>query len=916
MEQNQLFFSAGIKANTQDFISEEEKKKLFFVSDFIKKAVSKEPTILTNNDIHKSYKKEDFVSNAVPNDISTIDELISHLKKVRQKEMVRIAVRDILFKADLIETMRDLSFLAEAIVDETLKFFYEKEAEKFGIPLSDGEKQNIVVLGFGKIGGFELNFSSDIDLIFAYPKSGYTNSETKSITNERFFINVIRNFLQVFESRKEEGIIFRVDLRLRPYGENGPLVMNFNAIEDYYQTQGREWERYALIKARPIAGDIKKGEELLKSLKPFIYRKYLDYTVFESLREMKKKIENHIKKDVLKNNIKLGKGGIREIEFFGQIFQLLRGGLIEQLQEKNILKLLGHLKEKKIINREEEKELRLAYIFLRYVENRLQQFNDEQTHDIPTQQEKIEKIAFALNFETTDTFLSNLKNHRDNVHNHFSSLLKIETDKEEEQTSEEEELWLNLNNNETFDSFFKSSNLEDFEKISKLLVDFKKSIRSLPLITQSLFDKLIPVLIKKAKDSDKPDISIFRTLEFINTIKRKTAYISLLIENPQAIDVLISLSSESSWAINFLCKNPLLLDEFLDVRNELPEKEEILKELDKINSYKKNDIEKYVDDLRIFKKIGVFRVALCDITNKLPLMKISDNLTYLAEALLEKVLEISYLELKKKYGLPKKNEFIIVAYGKLGGIELGYNSDLDIVFLYDTNDSQTDGKNSIENTLFFSRLAQKITHILTIKTSADILYEVDLRLRPGGNKGTVVSSISSFEEYQKKSAWTFEHQAIIRARVVAGSPRLKKKFEQIRDEIIRGTDKTNLKDDVIKMSHSIKKEHLKNAKDFFDLKYSDGGIVDIEFLIQYLVLKNAEKYLELTKWTDVIRIVETIIKCGLLSENDGDFLKNAYITYRSKAHRLSLKDRPRIVPLDEVRDISEKVITIWKKSFE
>ena len=914
----QQFEKAKEEKKVNSFLSAKEIKRLFFFSDFISKTAIKNPAVLKN--IEQKQTKEDFAKRISEEvlEVSTKLELTVLLKKIREKEMVRIAVRDILYKADLFETMEDLTFLAERLIDETLNFLYKEQAKKFGFPEAseDGEKQNIVVFGVGKIGAFELNFSSDVDLIFAYPKSGYTNKRTNSISNERFFLNIARDFLQIFEDKKQGGIIFRIDLRLRPYGENGALIMNFNAMEDYYQYQGREWERYALIKTRVIAGDKKKGDEFLKSIRPFIYRKYLDYGVFASLRQMKKGIENSLKQDALKDNIKLGRGGIREIEFFVQIFQLLRGGLILSLQERGVLKALKNLKKERIIQDREEKDLREAYIFLRYVENRLQQFEDKQTHSLPKSKERLLKLAESLKFKTIDAFFKELLKHTENVHKKFSSLLEIE---DEKQNIKETEFWETINEKEISYDFFKNSNFKDFEKIFNALISLKKSFKTLPLTSQKLLDSLIPILIKKTQKSKNPDTTFFRIIEFVKTIDRRTAYVSLLIENPRAIDSLISLSSESSWITNFLCKNPLLLDELLDERNALPELIDLEGELNRrINNIPEDDIEKLIDTLRIFKKTNVFRVASSDITKKYPLMRVSDHLSLIAEVLVRKVLDIAFVDIVKKYGKPNKyyeKGFIVVAYGKLGGIELGYNSDLDIVFLYDAKDGLTSGKKPIETSLFFARLGQKIINFLSVRTSAGVLYEIDLRLRPSGIKGTVVSKISTFYEYQKNSAWTFEHQALIRARVIAGDIRLKEKFKKIRKEILLKVDKIDLKENILKMAASIKKEHLKKEEGLFDLKYDNGGIVDIEFLVQYIVLRNAEKYEDLTIWTDNVRLLETIAKYNLLSKDDTEFLKIAYLTYRSEVHSLSLKEEFSKVSLEKAGDLHQKVISIWNTIF-
>ncbi|MEA1969042.1 MAG: bifunctional [glutamate--ammonia ligase]-adenylyl-L-tyrosine phosphorylase/[glutamate--ammonia-ligase] adenylyltransferase [Thermodesulfobacteriota bacterium] len=909
--------------------------KVLTFSEFISSSMSNYPEVLMDliesGDLVKSYSKDEYATKLDAQLFSVTDQ--TEMKKIlygtRLREMVRIAWQDLTEKADLQETLKDLSNLADACIDKAFMFLYDKLCSTQGTPLDkNGTRQKIIVLGMGKLGARELNFSSDIDLIFACPSGETWENSEKSITNEEFFTKLCRNFLRVFDSSMTDLNLFRVDMRLRPFGTSGPLVMSCSAMEDYYQCQGREWERYALIKARPVAGDIEKGHSLLKALNPFIYRRYFDYGTFDSFRDMKKRISFQIKDKRLKNNIKLGTGGIREIEFFCQIFQLVRGGVEPEFQEPSLLKILNLLAERSCIDQNTKEELKRAYVFLRRVEHRLQEYADLQTHDLPEKACPRQRVAISMGFDTWNAFFKALAFHRKKVHEHFNHLLLSEQEDQDQESDDFKYLWAHLNDPQAGDAVQTISGFKNPEKIIQLLKTLAEhpNTKKLPGSGEKRLDKLVPMIVRKAGETGIPETVLSRFVDLIITIERRTCYISLLLENPGVLDTLAVLAEKSHWIISFLSQHPALLDELVDPKTlyKPPGKDELEQNLNmRMLHIPCEDFEFQLEELCLFKQVNTLRLVAADIIQNYPLMKVSDHLTYIAEIILNKVIEISWNHITAKYGSPVKEKaynqlscgFAAIAYGKLGGIELGYKSDLDLVFIHTGNSGETwGGKKSIEKKRFYTLLCQRIINALTIHTSAGTLYEADMRLRPSGKAGAIVSHIDAFKEYTAKQAWTWEHQAIIRARPVCGDKKLQKNFDKIRKEVLLCRREPQfLKQAVRDMRERLREEHGKYLKNFFDLKQEKGGIVDIEFLVQYLVLKHSHDHPVLAVWTDNVRLLETLAAQGILSHNDSETLKNAYLTMRESLHRLSLQDEKQTVPLEFFAETKEKVVLIYKK---
>ncbi len=907
-------------------------------SDFVSQSCLRYPRLLQDlvqsGDLFRRYLRQEYdakIQNCLPDELdeTTMERCLRYF---RQREMVRIAWRDLAGWADLQETMDCLSFLADSCIKCVETVLYDRFCRDYGTPVNtQGIPQRLVVLAMGKLGAGELNFSSDIDLIFAYPDPGATVNGPAEMSNEAFFALLCRRLIAVLSRTTSEGFVFRVDCNLRPFGENGPLVMSFDNMEDYYVRQGREWERYAWIKARAAAGDLDAGHRLILSLKPFVFRRYLDFGVFDALREMKLKISLEVSRKSMAGNIKLGPGGIREIEFFGQIFQLTRGGVNPELQNRSILKVLGLLVEKQIISPQVHEHLLQAYYFLRRTEHRLQEFSDQQTHQIPTDSEGCQRLGAAMGFSDGAAFIQELSRQMARVHKHFNTLLETPQSSPIAGSDTPVEsvlngVWLAPSDREQDRRTLQNLGFQHPDTVLDLLGNLRvdSATRALSREGRQRLDRLIPFLLKEILPLDHPDLALSRIMDILKAIERRTSYLALLLENPHARIHLVKLAHASPMIATLLSRHPALLDELLDTRTLYtpPERAELGAEIaEKMRLVPSRDLEYQIEQLCIFKQVNVLRVAAADVTGALPLMRTSDHLTEIAETVLNQVLELCWNHLVSKHGTPASSldgiacnrGFAVIAYGKLGGIELGYGSDLDLVFLHAGDPGETDGSFPIDNSQFYSRLGQRVIHMLTARTPAGTLYEVDMRLRPSGSSGVLVSHADAFEQYQTEKAWTWEHQALVRSRPIGGDIRVCDCFDGIRRKVLsQARQPEHLRREVSQMRERLRREHAGKDLQRFDIKQDIGGIVDIEFLVQYLVLSKSHEHAALLQWTDNVRLLQTLIETGILADYQAHFLKEAYLTYRAAVHRLSLEEKPAIVSESRFRAFREKVATLWK----
>lgn len=869
--------------------------------------------------------------------------LLRELRLFRRREMARIVWRDLMRWCPMQETTRTTSLLAEACIDGALDWLYADACRQWGTPygvLEEGTPpvpQRLVVIGMGKLGAYELNVSSDIDLIFAFPAKGETQGGPRPLENQTFFTRLGQRLILALDKITADGFVFRVDMRLRPYGDSGALALSFAAMETYYQDQGRDWERYAMIKAWTAGGDREAGARLMKALRPFVYRRYIDFSAIEALRGMKDMIAREVRRRGLEQDIKLGSGGIREVEFVVQAFQLIRGGRNARLQERNLLKVLRVLAEEQLMPEQDAEELSEAYIFLRNVEHALQGLADQQTQTLPSDPLTQARIALSMGFADWGSFMETLEHHRQRVRQHFSEVVAppdAEEDSPGEQDAAWSELWLGTLEPEEELSWLAENGFEEPERVASMLHALRESRRIRMLQTQGRerLDAFMPLLLQQVAEHGGQVETLQRLLRLVEAVARRTAYLVLLQENPHAFRELIRLCADSPWIAEELAQTPLLLDELLHAKslyrplplNEL--KDELRQQMLRVPP---DDPELQMDVLRQFKKANVLRVAASELRGTLPIMKVSDSLTWIAEAILEKVLELAWDSLVAKHGAPSHEgddsagmNFAIVSYGKLAGLELGHGSDLDLVFLHGGSPTlQTQGERPIDNGVFYTRLGQRIIHLLMTHTTAGQLYDVDLRLRPSGNSGLLVTSLKAFEQYQAQDAWTWEHQALVRARVVAGSAKVGDEFERIRREVLsQARDRKALQKEVREMRGKMRATQVGGyeggATDSFRIKHDAGGMVDIEFMVQYGVLGWAHEHPRLMDWPDNIRILEEMGAAGVMAPEIAERLIEIYKAYRSRVHLLSLQKLPDVVGADEFTVERAQVQEWWHRFME
>jgi glutamate-ammonia-ligase adenylyltransferase len=903
-------------------------------SEFVARAFISQPALLSelfaSNDLLCAYRAHELDQRLARALDGVADEadLKQRLRTFRRREAVRIGFRDLAGFADLSEVMETMSALADACIAQALQHLLGWAKQKYGTPTdASGNESRFVVLGMGKLGGEELNFSSDVDLIFAYSEEGEVRGP-REVSNHQFFIQLGQALINTLADITSDGFVFRVDMRLRPNGASGPLALCFDAIEQYYQMHGRDWERYALIKARVVGGDTAAGGELLTRLKPFVFRRYLDYGALNAIRDMKVLIEREMTRKGMHEHVKLGPGGIREIEFIGQALQLIRAGREPPLQCRSILGALERLAERDYLPLAARDELAAAYVFLRNVEHRLQMVNDQQTHVLPSDEVEQARLALSMNYADWPTFVVALTQHRDNVRRHFTDTFVVPVvDGVKEPTAHLAGVWLGTIDAETTLRLLHNSGYADAPAAVELLNGFRNSAPCQALTTdgRERLDRLIPQLILAAGSTAEPNTTLTRAVHVLESIGRRTTYFVMLAESPTALTQFVNLCAASEWIARWIARHPIVLDELLDPRTlyELPDREALAAELRmRMVSLPEEDVELQMEVLREFHHSHLLRVAAADIGPGLPPERVGRHLAHIADVVLDECLIAATRMLHARHGTPRCSGsdavpgFAVIGYGKLGSLELGYASDLDMIFLYEgCPDGATDGRRSMPNEEYFARLGQRVIHLLTTRTPTGVLYEVDMRLRPSGQSGTLVTSLEAFRDYQLQRAWTWEHQALVRARAIAGSAELKQAFADVRRDVLcRARDPDKLKRDVMEMRARMAVGHPV-AGDGFDLKHSRGGIVDIEFMVQYWALRWGPAHPALTRHTDNINILDALQAEGLIEARRAELLAGAYRRYLSMEHRLKLAERGSVTDPAALGELPAQVRQVWDETF-
>lgn len=916
-----------------DSLSPEQAAGLAF-SDFVLENLQQHPdwwqTMLDQPPQPDEWQHYSAWLNQALNAVDSEASLMRELRLFRRRMLVRVAWMQALQHATTEQSLQQLSVLAEVLISRARDWVYQDCCRDFGTPCNaDGDAQPLLILGMGKLGGGELNFSSDIDLIFAWPENGTTRGGRRELDNAQFFTRMGQRLIKVLDQPTMDGFVYRVDMRLRPFGDSGPLVMSFAALEDYYQEQGRDWERYAMVKARLMGDDHDRWSlELQQMLRPFVYRRYIDFSVIQSLRNMKGMISREVRRRGLKNNIKLGAGGIRETEFIVQVFQLIRGGRERSLQLRSLLPTLEAIKNLALLPAEQVDALRDAYLFLRRLENLLQSLGDEQTQTLPEDELHRARLAWAMDCVDWDALMTRLDDQMAAVRAIFDELIGEDTPDigDQRELAEFQVLWQDQLEDSELAPLVPQLSDDQRLTLHQTLEAFRQDInrRTIGPRGRQALDQLMPRLLSEVCPRDDAAVTLSRLTPLLIGVLTRSTYLELLTEYHGALRHLIRLCAASPMVASQLARHPLLLDELLDPATLYQPtatdayRDELRQYLLRIPT---EDEEQQLEAVRQFKQAQHLRIAAADIAGTLPVMKVSDHLTWLAEAIIESVVRQAWNMMVQRYGRPShlSNEhergFAVLGYGKLGGWELGYSSDLDLVFLHDCPaDAVTEGERSIDGRQFYLRLAQRIMHLFSTRTSSGILYEVDARLRPSGAAGMLVSTFEAFEEYQRSEAWTWEHQALVRARVVFGEATLGERFNVIRQAILslpRAADA--LQTEVREMREKMR-THLSNKhKGRWDIKADAGGITDIEFIAQYLVLRYAAEQPELTRWSDNVRIFELMAKYHKMPADEAQALTQSYVTLRDALHHRALQELPGHVEPEAYAAERQTVMNSWQR---
>jgi glutamate-ammonia-ligase adenylyltransferase len=836
------------------------------------------------------------------------DETALHqrLRQLRQRVWLIATARDLAGDADLAEVMATYTALAEVCIDAALDFHHAALAARHGEPRDEhGQPQQLVVVGMGKLGGGELNVSSDIDLIYLYPEEGDTAADAgatavKSITNHEFFIRLGRKLAAALSENTADGYVFRVDLRLRPWGESGPFAMGFAMLEDYLMAQGRPWERYAWIKARPLTGT--RHDDLTQIVRPFVFRKYLDFGAFASIRDLHVQIRREVARRDMAHNVKLGPGGIREIEFTAQVFQLIRGGQVIALQQRPTRTVLDALVKTGLMTSDAQQELAAAYDFLRRLEHRIQYLDDAQTQLLPDDAESQAMLAEAMDFPDYAALLAALDRHRNKVTRHFEQMFAApQTDQESHPLTA---VCCGTADAATTRALLENAGYDDPARVLATLDALRQHSARLPESTQLRLNALLPPALEVIGSQPAPLVTLERFASLMQSISRRATYLALLAEYPAALRQLVRLLAASPWAAQMITRQPQLLDELIAPQHlmSLPEWAQLSKQLhDELDAHP-GDTEAQMDALRRFKQVQTLRLLAQDVAGRLTLEALSDHLSYLADTLLAETLARCWAGLKTRHRDAPR--FAVIGYGKLGGKELGYASDLDLVFLYDDADERAQE--------IYARLAQRINTWLGTHTSTGMLYETDLRLRPDGASGLLVSSTEAFRDYQLHHAWTWEHQALTRARFVCGDAAIGETFESFRRQVLcMPRDAVKLHEEVLAMREKMHAGHV-NDSELFDLKHDSGGIVDVEFCVQYLVLRDCHRHPELADNVGNIALLQRAGAAGLIPADSAQAAADAYRELRRQQHAIKLSgaEYARVSPA-AVENVRDAVTALW-----
>ncbi len=898
--------------------------RVLLASDFAYESFCQDPQLLGPDLVRLMNDPRHADARTGPFSMSLSDaEFRSEIRRFRRRESIRLIWRDV-NNVDKVETtLAGASVLAEVCLEVALRHAERQLAVRHGlIRLESGEVQRLVVLALGKLGGAELNFSSDVDLVLAYDEAGTGSDGARPLDAEVWYSRLSQHLISLLADRTPDGFVYRVDLRLRPFGNVGRVALSFSAMEQYYQREGRDWERYAWIKARPVAGDKTAGMRLLATLRPFVFRRYFDYTAFAGLREMKGLIDAEVARKDLADHIKLGPGGIREIEFIIQLMQLIRGGREPALRVRGLLPALSVCEQLGLISAKRAKRLGDAYRFLRRLENRVQMFADQQTHELPADTLQRQRIALALGHAEWGTLVAELDRHRAAVSEEFDVLMApARKARSSASTVAWNAVWQECTESGVDVQAFVDAGFDPVEPVVAALEGFLGSpiLRAAAVRSRERIDRVMPALFAAAAESSAPSACLVRLIGLVNAVARRSAYLALLDEQPVALKRLTAVFAASALLAERVIAHPLLLDELFDDRIEgpPPSRDEVEAEIQRrLAGVGDQDPEREIDLIQEQRLAALFRIGLAFLGKRLDAGQTARALAAVAEAVLGSVLHIAERDLIANHGTVDERYgdsagMAVIGYGSLGGIELGFGSDLDLVFVYDGSlaSLESNGQKPLDGARYYARLAQRFVHLLTMLTRSGRLYEVDIRLRPDGGKGLLVTSLDAYSAYQRERAWTWEHQALVRARVVAGDVALGRRFTEARaaalDARVYGPD---LRKKIVEMRTRWRNESDRSTETMLDLKQGRGALVDIEFLLQALVLEHASTHPRLLGVTNSVDLIEMAAATRLLDANQASKLREAHMLLLGRSLATKLDARPRMVARDNELDAVTRAV--------
>jgi len=902
-------------------------QQLAIASSYALLQLCREPALLHSLQTLKQFEIDPAQFHQPDNSAQNIELVKASLRKFRHHKLIEIIYLDVIENNSLRDTLSHLSDLADLLIRNALDASQSSLVAKHGQPVDEnGNKIELNIIAMGKLGGSELNFSSDIDLICCYSADGELEGYGQ-LTHQEFFTRVTRLFSQLLNDTTADGFVYRVDLRLRPWGDSGPVALSHAALEHYYQLHGREWEQYAMVKARVLTGSDRDKQYLESIIKPFVYRKYHDYRVFEGLSILKDKINLQARSKGMQDNIKLGHGGIREIEFFVQAFQILKGGRNQQLQSSQIFRCFDVLQKQDIVESETIKDLLAAYVFLRQLENRIQMLGDEQTHSCPDNTISQNRIAETMGYSDWQAVINQLKVHRDKVNQHFIELFKHESE------SESEIIFAETTADETSEAvkieYMESLGLGSPKMINNRLTRFfnSKAWGFMSARAKQRFSTLIPRILKSVCQSSQQLPLLERLLNLFSSIAGRSVYFELLHQNAALLKKLVNLFDKSEWIAQEVASYPMLLEHLIQAGESADRFDQsklqlnLQTQLDNVI----DDEELELDVLRLFKREQTIVIAVAELLQEISTTDVGVYLSELAEVVLQAVYQLARKKLQSQYGQPvyqtadksRNAELAIIGYGKLGGRETHYQSDLDVIFVHNSTGEQqlTQGPKCIDNSMYFARLAQKIISMASVLTSSGKLYEIDSRLRPEGSSGLLVSSLVAYRLYQLSKAWTWEHQALIRARYVAGNQKLEAEFSNLRAEVLAmPRDLKKLQREVIEMRERIYNSKNPPEGDFKNLKHSRGCMVDIEFMVQYWTLLHANKAGSVCSYSDNIGLLNELFRLNLISSSQSQLI-DIYKTYHHWLHETVLQNRPAEIESEIITLETQQVINCWNECF-